>query len=98
MRRTLLLIIGLLAALATVFRVGLTGAGRRKTEAGTVDWYDPGRGFGYIHPDSGERPVFVHRNALHRWQRPWFRSGARVKFRAIEGGSRAFVRWVRRAR
>ncbi|MBZ9603114.1 cold-shock protein [Phyllobacterium sp. KW56] len=32
--------------------------------AGTVKWYDPEKGFGFIAPDNGEKDVFVHATAL----------------------------------
>lgn len=34
--------------------------------AGTVKWYDPEKGFGFIAPDNGEKDVFVHATALTR--------------------------------
>ncbi|WP_084508230.1 cold-shock protein [Mesorhizobium sp. WSM3224] len=34
--------------------------------AGTVKWYNPEKGFGFIAPESGEKDVFVHVSALAR--------------------------------
>ncbi len=33
---------------------------------GTVKWYDPAKGFGFITPEEGGRDVFVHATALER--------------------------------
>jgi CspA family cold shock protein len=33
---------------------------------GTVKWYDPAKGFGFITPQEGGRDVFVHATALER--------------------------------
>ncbi|MDW4551761.1 cold-shock protein [Defluviimonas sp. D31] len=33
---------------------------------GTVKWFNQGKGFGFIAPESGDRDVFVHSSALER--------------------------------
>ena len=35
-------------------------------EAGTVKWYNPMKGFGFIEPDRGGKDIFVHVSALER--------------------------------
>ena len=33
---------------------------------GTVKWFDPAKGFGFIQPESGDKDVFVHISAVER--------------------------------
>ena len=48
---------------------------------GTVKFFDPARGFGFVVPDSGGREVYVHSSVL-------FRSG----MTDLAPGQRVFVR------
>ena len=34
---------------------------------GTVKWYDPERGFGFVTADDGQKDVFLHQKCLHRY-------------------------------
>jgi superfamily II DNA/RNA helicase len=51
---------------------------------GTVKWFDPVRGFGFIAPDAGGRDVFLHRSALSDVDLPPA-EGARVEFLSRPG-------------
>ena len=47
---------------------------------GTVKFFDPGKGFGFIQPDNGQRDVFVHVSALTRAGLYDLEKGQKVKF------------------
>ena len=52
---------------------------------GTVKWFNPDKGFGFITPQGGEKDCFVHHSAI---QGEGFRSlaeGDNVEFDAIQG-------------
>jgi cold shock protein len=51
---------------------------------GTVAWYDEGKGFGFITPDSGDGDVFVHVRALADGL-TWLAEGDRVAYDVAEG-------------
>ncbi len=35
-------------------------------ETGTVKWFNPNKGYGFIAPDNGQKDVFVHITALEK--------------------------------
>lgn len=51
---------------------------------GTVSWYDEGKGFGFITPDSGGEDVFVHVRALVDGL-TWLTEGDRVTYEVAQG-------------
>jgi CspA family cold shock protein len=65
-----------------------SGPGRAATKDdgadGTVTWYDAGKGFGFITPDSGDQDVFVHARTLTGGLTE-LAEGDRVSYRASEG-------------
>jgi CspA family cold shock protein len=53
--------------------------------AGTVRWFDPERGFGFLAPDGGAEDVFVHYSAIEGEGWRTLEPGARVRFDLVEG-------------
>jgi len=49
-------------------------------ELGTVKWYDPDKGYGFIMPDSGGPELFVHRSSIEM-RDGRLMDGQRVEFR-----------------
>jgi cold shock protein len=52
---------------------------------GTVKWYNPERGFGFVAVDSGQKEVFVHATALQRSRIATLSEGQRVTLEVAEG-------------
>ncbi|HEX6114331.1 MAG TPA: cold-shock protein [Geminicoccaceae bacterium] len=48
--------------------------------SGTVKWFNPARGFGFIQPDDGSKDVFVHISALERSGLDGLVEGQKVQF------------------
>jgi CspA family cold shock protein len=55
-------------------------------EFGTVTWYNPDKGFGFIVRDGGGKDIFVHASALTRGGLADLAEGQRVAVDMIEGG------------
>jgi CspA family cold shock protein len=53
--------------------------------SGTVKWFDPARGFGFIQPDDGSKDVFVHISALERSDLEQLLEGQKVQFEVERG-------------
>ena len=57
---------------------------------GTVKWFNPGKGFGFIQPESGENDVFVHISAVEAAGMGTLTEGQRVSFEVVtERGKKA---------
>jgi CspA family cold shock protein len=47
---------------------------------GTVKWFNPTKGFGFIQPDDGGQDVFVHISAVERSDLGSLNEGQKVNF------------------
>ncbi len=51
---------------------------------GTVKWFNPVKGFGFIQPEDGSRDVFVHISAVERAGLGTLAEGQRVSYNVVE--------------
>ena len=57
---------------------------------GTVKWFNPTKGYGFIQPEDGSRDVFVHVSAVERAGLSSLTEGQRVSFDVVtERGKQA---------
>ena len=52
---------------------------------GTVKWFNPTKGFGFIAPDDGSKDSFVHISAVERAGLTGFSEGTRVSYELQRG-------------
>ena len=54
---------------------------------GTVKWFNPEKGYGFIQPDDGGTDVFVHIRAVEKAGHSTLREGAKVSYEVQAGRS-----------
>jgi CspA family cold shock protein len=52
---------------------------------GTVKWFNPAKGYGFIEPEDGSKDAFVHVSAVERAGLPGLREGQRVEYELVPG-------------
>ncbi len=52
---------------------------------GTVKWFNPTKGFGFIEPEDGGKDAFVHISAVQNAGMTTLREGQRVEFELVPG-------------
>ena len=52
---------------------------------GTVKWFNPTKGFGFIQPEDGSKDAFVHISALERAGISGLSDGQRVTYELVSG-------------
>jgi cold shock protein len=50
---------------------------------GTVKWFNPQKGFGFIQPDDGGKDAFVHISAVERAGMNDLREGQKISFELV---------------
>jgi CspA family cold shock protein len=65
--------------LSPSFRV-FESMGRIDVATGTVKWFNPTKGYGFIQPDSGGKDVFVHISAVEKAGLSSLNEGAKVSY------------------
>ncbi|HLB81213.1 MAG TPA: cold-shock protein [Dongiaceae bacterium] len=54
---------------------------------GTVKWFNPAKGYGFIQPESGTKDVFVHISAVERAGLQTLKEGQKVNFEVQRGAN-----------
>ena len=56
-----------------------------KMTTGTVKWFNPTKGYGFIEPEDGSKDAFVHISAVERAGLSGLREGQKVEFELVPG-------------
>ena len=56
---------------------------------GTVKWFNPSKGFGFIQPDSGGKDVFVHISAVEKAGLSTLNEGAKVSYEVAQTAAKS---------
>tara|TARA_Y100001970_G_scaffold272407_1_gene369095 strand:+ start:5939 stop:6163 length:225 start_codon:yes stop_codon:yes gene_type:complete len=57
----------------------------QKMAKGTVKWFNPTKGFGFIEPEDGSKDAFVHISAVERSGLSGLNEGQKVSFDLVPG-------------
>lgn len=52
---------------------------------GTVKWFNPTKGYGFIEPEDGGKDAFVHISAVERAGMSTLREGQKVSYELVPG-------------
>ena len=54
---------------------------------GSVKWFNPTKGYGFIEPSDGSKDAFVHISAVERAGLSTLREGQKVEFELVPGNN-----------
>ena len=52
---------------------------------GSVKWFNPTKGYGFIEPEDGTKDIFVHISAVQNAGLTGLREGQKVEYELVEG-------------
>ena len=52
---------------------------------GTVKWFNPAKGYGFIEPNDGSKDTFVHMSAVEQAGLTNLREGQKVEYEVVPG-------------
>lgn len=52
---------------------------------GSVKWFNPTKGYGFIEPEDGTKDVFVHISAVQNAGLTGLREGQKIEYELVEG-------------
>lgn len=52
---------------------------------GTVKWFNPGKGFGFVAPEDGGKDVFIHISALEKAGISGLAEGQKIEYQLAPG-------------
>jgi len=58
---------------------------------GTVKWFNPVKGYGFIEPEEGGKDAFVHISAVERAGLSGLREGQKVEYELVPGKNGKFA-------
>ncbi|HYD69774.1 cold-shock protein [Azospirillum sp.] len=62
--------------------------------SGTVKWFKPDKGFGFVAADDSDKDVFVHKSVLRRCNLHQLESGQRVHMKVQEAAKGREATWI----
>lgn len=75
-------------------RAGYREQGPAVELSGTVKWFKPDKGFGFVLADDSDKDVFVHKSVLRRSGLHQLESGQRVQMRVQEADKGREATWI----
>ncbi|MDH5749481.1 MAG: cold-shock protein [Rhodospirillales bacterium] len=52
---------------------------------GTVKWFNPTKGYGFVEPEDGSKDAFVHISAVQQAGMDTLREGQKIQFELVPG-------------